>query len=221
MGYTRYWENTDTKYDDTTIDVVKAIITIAEKDYNIIIKGPDGTGDPVINHKSIGLNGDRSHNLDCESFIIPNGTDFGFDFCKTARQPYDIVVNAVIQLMKKKNVITKCSSDGDNQEKEATNLLSKAIKEATTMYVLEAYDKDNDVYKTLAENKQIQPLKTVVNILISGTEPRMENGEPVDWFLITNKRTETPLWYFDMYEKEWKKYKKPPKPAISNEKEET
>lgn len=212
MGYTRYWEGTSTKYDDATMDIIKEIVNIAKSDYGIIIRGPDGTGDPVISKEYIGLNGDLSNNLEYESFVVPNGTDFGFNFCKTARQPYDIVVNAIMQLLKKKKVIIKCSSDGENEEKQAKALLKKAIKKATKSYILEAYDKDHDVYETLAEHKEVDTLKNIINIITQGKEPCMKNGEPVDWFLISDNNTGNPLWYFDMYESTWKKYKKPPNP---------
>ena len=219
MGYTRYWEGTSKKYDAKTIDIVKEIINIAQNEQGIVIRGPDGTGDPIINEKLIGFNGDRENNLNYESFVVANGTDIGFNFCKTARQPYDIVVNATIQLLKKEKVIIRCSSDGDNDEKQAKTLLRKAIKEATKSYILEAYDKDNDIYETLAEHKEIDTLKNIINIIIEGTEPRMQNGEPADWFLISDNNTGNPLWYFDMYEKAWKKYKKPPKPNRNTGKE--
>ena len=219
MGYTRYWETTGNKYDQRTIEIIKKIIEIAEKEYDIVLRSHDGTGEPIVNEEYIGINGDAYNELSYESFVIINGEDTGFNFCKTARQPYDIAINAILQLMKQQKIISKYRSDGNNKEKLAKELLKKAIKEANKKYILEAYDKDHDIYETLAEHKEIDTLKNIVNIIMDGVEPRMENGEPVDWFLITDNDTGTPIWYFDMYETKWKEYQSPPTPNKNTKKE--
>ena len=72
-------------------------------------------------------------------------------------------------------------------------------------FALEIYDKDNDVYETIAENDDINILREKA-IAIADKNPTMNSGEPVDWFLITDCVAETPIEYFDMYEKAWKKY---------------
>ena len=57
-----------------------------------------GKGKPVITEREISLNGDESRREDYETFCIPNReADFGFhNFCKTAHQPYDEVVTAIL-----------------------------------------------------------------------------------------------------------------------------
>ena len=164
MGYTRYWETTGNKYDQRTIEIIKKIIEIAKKEYDIVLRSHDGTGEPIVNEEYIGINGDAYNELNYESFVIINGEDTGFNFCKTARQPYDIAINAILQLMKQQKIISKYRSDGNNKEKLAKELLKKAIKEANKKYILEAYDKDHDIYETLAEHKEIDTLTKLIRI---------------------------------------------------------
>ena len=209
MGYTRCWITTGNFYDAQTVKVIKKIIEIAKTDYNIKIKGYNGTGKPTVNTKQISLNGDKNNNLENETFFVENGVKTNFDFCKTARKPYDIVVNAIIQLLEEEDIIQNPRCGEGNNEKEAKELLQKAKKLTQNKLVLEAYDKDNDIYEALIEDYDIDYLKNIINIITNGKEPKMSQGEPVDWFLITNTHTGTPIEYFDMYEKTWKKYTTP------------
>lgn len=86
----------------------------------------------------------------------------------------------------------------------------KAIRQKSK-FALEVYDKDNDVYETIAENDDIETLRQKA-IAIADKNPTMNSGEPVDWFLITDCIIETPIEYLDMYEKTWKKYITPKPP---------
>ncbi len=89
------------------------------KDEPIVLCGGHGTGKPVINTKVIYFNGDESKDLDHETFYFPfTGEDFNFNFCKTARKPYDFMV--CITLLSLKNNVTgfSFSSDGDKEDWE-------------------------------------------------------------------------------------------------------
>jgi hypothetical protein len=201
MGYTRYWKTTENRYDADAINTIKNIIQIAKEDYGIIIRGPDGFGEPIINDDYIALNGDRENNLEHETFLIENGQPDEFNFCKTARKPYDLVVNAIATFMFDEGFIDSYSSDGPNDEHKAEDLLLKATNRKTR-FVLEAYDKDNSVYETIAEADNIKILKAAFH-----PHPvTMASGEPIDWFIITDRYTEKPVEYFDTYENTWKAY---------------
>jgi hypothetical protein len=67
----------------------------------IELAGPMGSGQPVVNNDMIALNG-KGPDLDHESFVltrvreIPDWRDEHFEFCKTARKPYDAVVVSIL-----------------------------------------------------------------------------------------------------------------------------
>lgn len=92
MGYTHYF-NTLVP-DERLARITKEIV----KESAVTICGGMGTGKPVITEREISLNGDESRREDYETFCIPNReADFGFhNFCKTAHQPYDEVVTAIL-----------------------------------------------------------------------------------------------------------------------------
>jgi hypothetical protein len=132
MGYTRYWYATGKQFTDEFIEKVKKIVAAAEND-GIRICGSMGDGEPYYDHEVIAMNGDAAKNEDYETFAIEEnlnenipGINPGFGFCKTARNPYDCVVNAVLQLAKKEGYVKKISSDGENDEEHAKRLLEAA-----------------------------------------------------------------------------------------------
>lgn len=92
MGYTHYF-NTLVP-DEQLARITKEII----EESPVTICGGMGIGKPVITAWEISLNGDESRREDYETFCISNReADFGFhNFCKTAHQPYDEVVTAIL-----------------------------------------------------------------------------------------------------------------------------
>ena len=56
------------------------------------LKGGLGEGEPIFNETEIWFNGDEKKGLDHETFGITWKGEGGFDFCKTARKPYDLAV---------------------------------------------------------------------------------------------------------------------------------
>lgn len=136
MGFTRYFDlNTDLKMlpiefrDDAT-----AIIRAAD-DLGIEIAGWDGVVAPEVSVMRVRINGaDNSANggddLSYEDFSLdlkptPGALD-PFPFCKTAREPYDVVVGAILRSAKFHNVVTSYGSDGGNEEDAITALLAVA-----------------------------------------------------------------------------------------------
>lgn len=93
MGYTHYWDGTIT-LSQGVVDAVLAIIAQAE-DNGIPVRGPNGTGDPIVTIDSIEFNGSEEHDQDYETFVVRQG-DTSFTCTKTAEYPYDAVVGAVL-----------------------------------------------------------------------------------------------------------------------------
>lgn len=119
MGFTRYWENLRKPIDEETLETIKNIIDIAKKEYDIDIEIKSLTNELVM------LNGDESKGLDHEDFVIDLKN--GFNFCKTNEKPYDIVVNAILKLLKSKGKIHDVEKDDDSEEEKAEELLNKAL----------------------------------------------------------------------------------------------
>lgn len=210
MGYTRFWETTKNRYNSKTIDVVRNIIQTAKDDFDITIRSGDGSDEPIINEQFISINGDGYNDLDHESFVIINGEADGLNFCKTARKPYDIVINAILQYLNNEGIVNNVRSDGSNMEKHAKILLEKALSPAENKYILEAYDKDNDVYWQILHTHTLEDAKTLAKEMIDHDWTLyMPSGEPIDWFVITDETTKEPIKYFNMYDKIWKSFLSP------------
>ena len=65
------------------------------KDDDLEIFGGMGTGKPKFSMKEIWFNGDERKGLDHETFLLaPDKLDW--NFCKTARKPYDLLVVACL-----------------------------------------------------------------------------------------------------------------------------
>ena len=114
MGYTRYWERTEKALTEDFVKKVERIIKDSAA-LGIAIRGWDGTGDPELTTERISFNGNGKADKDLsnESFVLGSGDD-GFDFCKTARKPYDYAVRMVLQAAEKDGFVTNVSSDGEN-----------------------------------------------------------------------------------------------------------
>lgn len=111
MGYTHYWRH-DQKLNGKALfaafqDARK--IVEAAKAKGIQLRGGGGEGEPVVD-EAIWLNGARELDEDCETFAFPvTGSTlkdsmvhggYPSDFCKTARLPYDVVVCAILLVLK-------------------------------------------------------------------------------------------------------------------------
>jgi hypothetical protein len=113
MGYTVFWSQ---KRNFTTSEWG----LIRESAINMFnrlkqVKGGSGTGRPIIDNSDIIFNGDATKEEDHETFHLQkNGS--GFQFCKTARKPYDRYVKAVLVVA---NFYApgalKVSCDGDDE----------------------------------------------------------------------------------------------------------
>ena len=113
MGYTRYWLRTTEDIDEDFIEFCNEVIKTCEK-LGIKIKGWNGEGKPTITTKLISFNGDGENCLDHESFVLDD--KIGFNFCKTARKPYDYAVRTILKEAYLRRYVADVSSDGINEE---------------------------------------------------------------------------------------------------------
>ena len=92
MGYTHYWEFSDTlaTVDKDTAEKISDAIHKVIKQHRSILEVDATTRAFYINGK-----GDNSH----ETFVLSSYKG-DFNFCKTARKPYDIVVCKVLLILK-------------------------------------------------------------------------------------------------------------------------
>lgn len=93
MGYTCYFEQSRPFTTEEWGKIRAAVIPMFHRLKQI--KGPNGEGRPLIGNDSISFNGDASKSEDHETFLIQKNGN-GFQFCKTARKPYDRYVKAVL-----------------------------------------------------------------------------------------------------------------------------
>lgn len=115
MGYTRYWSRTSKKVDTDLVEAVNEILDDC-KVKGIIIKNGIGESEPIVEVGRILFNGNRETDLDHETFYITNDdVDSDFEFCKTARKPYDYAVREVLKVAEELGYVYNVSDDGDNE----------------------------------------------------------------------------------------------------------
>ena len=114
MGYTRYWKRTDKELTVDFIEAVKEIIADCESK-GIHICGGYGEGDPEVRFNKVWINGDASKDLDHETIYFDNEPS-DFEFCKTARKPYDYALRRILKVAEAEGLVTDVRSDGENDE---------------------------------------------------------------------------------------------------------
>lgn len=132
MGYTHYFngkKSTDTKFKEFSDACKKLYKNLPEKtdtaggyhiEDKLEISGGIGEGEPIFNNEIVCFNGkgELAHETFC---VEKNGTDF--EFCKTARKPYDLLVVACI-IAAWQILDYKFSSDGFNSDGTCDDLQS-------------------------------------------------------------------------------------------------
>jgi len=100
MGYTHYWRiNNEINQDvfRAVADDVKKACKLAKEKFGLEVKWEsDSRKAPEFSSEAIRFNGidEEGH----ETFLISQ-TDRNFNFCKTARKPYDILVTASLCIL--------------------------------------------------------------------------------------------------------------------------
>lgn len=165
MGYTHYWyrkiELPQKDFNAFREDVQRLLTCLPQhsisaggyyKAYPLTIKGPMGTGDPIINEDMIALNGNENdettqeiegehyyaEDLSHETFEItrvfepgswqkPDEHDRYFACCKTARKPYDLVVCVSLLLFQYHFPNAHIASDGNAQDWSSAVMLYRLL----------------------------------------------------------------------------------------------
>ncbi len=126
MGYTHYYKlryptkDVDTQYQKSLTEIKKLFKLLPDKfetagnTYNskIVLNDYNGVGKPEFKKTHISFNGNRRLEEDHETFYFePKFTDF--EFCKTARKPYDFFVCLCLLSLATHIESFTFSSDGD------------------------------------------------------------------------------------------------------------
>jgi hypothetical protein len=153
MGYTHYWSRplVIDPWDFGVIihDLQQVFSSLPDRggeyynDVPLILRGGSGTGPPVLDQTEISFNGDGDVSLDHETFFFPKDAylrewQFGrfppgttWDFCKTARKPYDLAVCCALLVIKVHlGALFSFSSDADSID-EGTWLTAQELVRAT------------------------------------------------------------------------------------------
>ena len=96
MGYTHYWHGTAPVLTDTLADQIRAVFAHCA-DNGIALADGYGEGEPEVSEERLWVNGAGDDSY--ETFGVDFGMAIGFDFCKTAEQPYDLAVVAILELL--------------------------------------------------------------------------------------------------------------------------
>lgn len=132
MGYTHYWKINAAKITTSktnTLKYAKALQDIAkivETKKSILANGVSDKGSKPETANGISLNGrgDDGH----ETFALGQSPVDGFDFCKTAQKPYDVVVVACLARLAEVPGVIVSSDGGPGDWDEGVALASKVLK---------------------------------------------------------------------------------------------
>lgn len=134
MGYTHYWtQNKNIKQAewDKFLKFVRNATVMSG------VEIVDGSGEkgtkPNLDNEVIALNGsDRDSH---ETFAMYNDNGGQWNFCKTARKPYDKVVVACLESALENNIITEWTSDGNpTDHKAGLDLHAEVVDALNTTY---------------------------------------------------------------------------------------
>lgn len=164
MGYTHYLRGL--QCDAELADFAKAAVALSD----VQICGPTGTGTVVICEDSIQLNGSAENGEDYESFILPGlGCN---SFCKTAREPYDKVVTAILidAIVLKVSGWENISSDGTEEDWAKGGGVALFMKTAKEHYDLELdYGDIMDVLRTFLSGTEEKDYVEDTNKAVAST----------------------------------------------------
>lgn len=116
MGYTRYWKRTEKPMDTDFVNFCFDVFDTCKK-LGITIRNACGNDRPIVTEGKIAFNGDATRDdkdLSHDSFVLDNRTRY--EFCKTARKPYDYAVRTILREALTRGYITDLRDDGINEE---------------------------------------------------------------------------------------------------------
>jgi hypothetical protein len=139
MGYTHDWR-IYRPIDAETFRMIRDDIARIIRSAKIALGNESGVGRPVLADDCIAFNGSKRAGEDCESFVLLLGDD-GPDFCKTNRNPYDLVVTAALIVMKHHHGDSiRVSSDGEPEEWQPSRDLCQSVLGYGADFEIEAYE---------------------------------------------------------------------------------
>jgi hypothetical protein len=134
VGYTHYWDHkgfTPEQWDKLVCAAGCIMDAAGPGGMGVELAGWDSKGTPVLSAKEISFNGAGEEGY--ETFkLTPAASEF--DFCKTARRPYDAVVVAVLRAAAHINPRFQWRSDGQEYERDGS--LSEDFKPARVLLKL-------------------------------------------------------------------------------------
>lgn len=150
MGYTHYFQfKCESINKEKFADAVNLFKKCFSKVEGVKLGNGVGNGDPIITPTSVCFNGWAENDEDYETFSL-NVNDTEWNFCKTARQPYDIAVCLCLLCFKKVfGDEFSYSSDGTTRERiaEPTDYMKKYSAETGYVYkVEEEWQKAYDIF---------------------------------------------------------------------------
>ena len=152
MGYTHYWRfkkpakgkasQTETAYQRALIDCQRIILT-----YRAVNGGLSGFSAHTKLGQYGGINVNGSRDDGHETFVLREhfSENEGFNFCKTARKPYDRVVTAcLIVLSYRLGDCIEVSSDGDSEDWAAGLQLAERVLKLKRLAIPERVSNRNN-----------------------------------------------------------------------------
>lgn len=128
MGYTHYWRidrAADQELYEKALNDCRKIVQACEEEYNLCNWAGDADTRPDYND-GLSFNGceDDSH----ETFSLPaKACDSNWDFCKTARKPYDEVVVACLATLFEYDVASMSSDGYPSELTDGVDLASEVL----------------------------------------------------------------------------------------------
>ena len=131
MGYTHYWRHKEIDQGDwqRIKNGVKKVVPLVEET-GVVLCGPWGENEMSLTDDKIAFNGSAIADLHYEGFILER-KGRGFSFCKTGQRPYDLMVTAVLTIVRYYSDVVDVSSDGESKDwTEGHELAEKALGHA-------------------------------------------------------------------------------------------
>ena len=146
MGYTHYWYTTRDFSNSEWSILSKLAQEVIHNNYSTIpVAGGFGQGEPEVNNEHIWLNGTVKNGMDHETFRMTkirqgrpayDDPDKEFNFCKTARKPYDLYCVHILSIAKAiaPDAIELSSDGGDEVFRQSLDHYCSKLARESTFY---------------------------------------------------------------------------------------
>jgi len=137
MGYTHYWKMD--KPMKGLMPLQKELVLEVLKENKKFLFGPMGTGKPIFTDDMISLNGNAKTDEDHETFEVNFRQSSEFEFCKTARKPYDLAVCKLLCVFSLSEGFNFSSDGTERDSKEQRFLGDESWPEALAWFTAKGY----------------------------------------------------------------------------------